>query len=69
MLSLFTRNGCAKDQKYKGYVIRPTGSDFLVMRNKQKVTTEPTLQLAKKAIDERIYSKPDFNKSGYQTWL
>lgn len=69
MLSLFARNGCANDQKYKGYVIRPTGKDFLVLRDKKQVTTEPTMDLAKRAIDARIYSEPDFNRSGYQTWL
>lgn len=53
--------------KYRGYEISPAGKGFAVYRNGILITTEPQLKIAFSAIDNRIYSNPDFNRSGYQS--
>lgn len=55
-----------QNMSYKGYELQPIiGGAYVVYRNNQIITTEPNLQLALNAIDNRLYSNPDFKQSGY----
>lgn len=55
-----------QNMSYKGYELQPIiGGAYVVYRNNQIITTEPNLQLALNAIDNRLYSNPDFKRSGY----
>ena len=56
-------------KEYKGYNIQMVNNGIcIVYRNNQIIITEPNLQLALNAIDNRVYSNPDFNRSGYHQY-
>jgi hypothetical protein len=56
-------------KRYKGYELQMGNNGIcFVYRNNQLLITEPSLQLALNAIDNRIYSNPDFRLSGYHQY-
>jgi hypothetical protein len=56
-------------KEYKGYRLQMGNNGIcFVYRNNQLLITEPNLQLALNAIDNRIYSNPDFKLSGYHQY-
>jgi len=56
-------------KEYKGYNIKPViNGVHVIYRNNQIIAVEPSLQIAMQAIDNRIYSNPDFKLSGYHQY-
>lgn len=63
------KNRSLPAKEYKGYSIKPVINGIhVVYRNNQIIAVEPSLQIAMQAIDNRTYSNPDFNRSGYHQY-